>query len=65
MRFYIVYFERLDTPLERVSAIELEPVEISKKSIAMEFGWDDETFGWMVLNFQMNDKGFFVNLMHL
>ena len=63
MRFYIVYFDRLGIPLERVSALELEPVDISKNCVAVEFGWDDETFGRLTLNFQMFDRGFFVSMM--
>lgn len=62
MRFYITYFERLGVPLERVTALEIEPVQISKSSVAVEFGWDDETFGRMVLNFQVYERGFFVML---
>lgn len=62
MRFYITYFERLGVPLEQVAAVEIEPVDISKTSTAVEIGWDDETFGRMVLNFQVYERGFFVNL---
>lgn len=62
MRFYLTYFERLGIPLERVNAVDIEPVNLSKTSVAVEFGWDDETFGRMILNFQVYEHGFFVTL---